>query len=86
MDVPDAAWIRVSTDVLLNDLVPAAGEWMSDGFIVFDSGSDSLLSIDVEEKHGTSVIETTTIGTGFDRLRDCYLQRGPLPLPILGHP
>lgn len=86
MDVPDAAWIRVSTDVLLNDFVPAAGQWMSDGFVVFDSGSDSLLSVDVEEKHGISFIETTIVGTGFDRLRDCYEQRGPSPLPILGPP
>ena len=42
MDVPDAPWIRLSTEVLLAELVPAAGEWMSDGFIVFDPEADSL--------------------------------------------
>jgi hypothetical protein len=86
MDLPDAAWIRLSTDVLLADLVPAAGEWMRDGFIAFDSASDSLLSVDVEEKHGLSVIETTIIGIGFDGLRDCYAEHGPSPLPILDQP
>lgn len=86
MDSPDAAWICLSTDVLLADLVPAAGEWMRDGFIVFDSLSDSLLSVDVEERNGLSVIETTIIGSGFDALRDCYKEYGPSPLPILGQP
>lgn len=86
MDAADSEWIRVTTSVLLTDLVPAAGEWMSDGFIVYDSGSDSLLSVDVEEQNGRSVIETTIIGGGFDALRDCYAEYGPSPLPILGQP
>lgn len=84
MDSVDSAWIQVSTDVLLTDLVPAAGEWMRDGFIVFDTESDSLLSVDVEDEGGLSVIETTIIGSGFDIIRDCYALRGPLPSQILG--
>lgn len=86
MDAADSEWIRVTTSVLLTNLVPAAGEWMRDGFIVYDSRSDSLLSVDVEEQNGRSVIETTIIGGGFDVLRDCYAEYGPSPLPILGQP
>jgi hypothetical protein len=86
MDTPDAAWIRLSADAILADLVPAAGDWMSDGFIVFHSPSDSLLSVDVEERNGFSVIETTIIGGGFDALRQCYAECGPPPLPISDRP
>jgi hypothetical protein len=83
MDVPDAEWIYLTSEIVLADIVPAAGEWMTDGFIMLDRESSSLLSVDVEEKSGRSVIETTVIGEGFRALRGCYERGGPSPLPIV---
>ncbi len=84
MDAPDAGWIRMSLDHVLADLVPMAGEWMTDGFIMFDPASSSLISIDVEDRRGVSVIETTLIGDGFSHLRSCLERFGPAPLPVTG--
>jgi hypothetical protein len=84
MDLPDAAWIRVSGELLSSELARAAGEWLTDGFIAFDSRKESLLSVDVEERDGESYIETTVIGDGFGELCGCFSERGPSPLRIAG--
>ncbi|HKS98922.1 MAG TPA: hypothetical protein VJT31_05265 [Rugosimonospora sp.] len=84
MDLPDAGWIRMSVDAVLADLIPAASEWMTDGFIMFDPATASLVSVDVEERRGSPMIETTVIGDGFGRLRECLERVGPPPLRVTG--
>jgi hypothetical protein len=81
-DLPDAAWIRVRSDILPSELSRAAGEWLTDGFIAFHLPTESLLSVDVEERGGISYIETTIIGEGFVGIRDCFNEYGPSPLSI----
>jgi hypothetical protein len=84
MDSPDAGWIRVRGALVSSELARAASEWLTDGFIAFYPDRESLLSVDVEERGGVSYIETTLIGDGFGELRDCFNERGPSPLRIVG--
>ena len=86
MDTPDAGWIRVRGDVVLADLTAAAGEWLTDGFIVFEPVSRSVLSVDVEDRFGQSYLETTIIGVLFDDLVRCFAGHGPMLLPIVNEP
>lgn len=86
MDAPDAKWIRVRGDVVSTDLGPAAGEWMTDGFIVFAPDVASLLSVDIEEEGGVSFIETTLIGEGLGELRSYFAERGPVPQEVVNRP
>lgn len=83
MDEPDAGWIQVTSEVFLSRLVPAAGSWMTDGLIMFNVESNSLLSVDVEQRGDRSVIETTIIGDGLSALRTCFYHQGPAPLPVI---
>ncbi|WP_344897284.1 hypothetical protein [Actinomadura meridiana] len=83
MDEPDSEWIRVSTPIILDELVPAACEWMTDGFISLEAVTNSILSVDVEEKRGRSIIETTLIGHGFAELLSCLSESGPAPQTIV---
>jgi len=82
MDQPESAWIEVSAEDLLSEVVPSAGEWLTDGFIMFDPVTSSLVSVDVEEGAGVTFIESTIIGRGFGALRQCFEQFGPEPLQI----
>jgi hypothetical protein len=50
---------------------------------MFNPASSSLVSVDVEERNGISVIESTLIGDAFGHLRDCFERFGPVPLPII---
>ncbi|MGW3994811.1 hypothetical protein ACWEF6_15115 [Amycolatopsis sp. NPDC004772] len=77
LDVPDAEWIRIRGEAVSADLAHAAGEWLTDGFIVFLPWVASLLSVDVEEQGGVSFIETTLIGEGFGELRAYFAEIGP---------
>jgi hypothetical protein len=84
-DAPDAAWIRMPFALVVSELVPAAVDWLTDGFIVVDPGADSLISVDVEERRGVSFIEVTFIGDGFGQLQERLIERGPRVLPIADH-
>lgn len=82
MDVPEAAWIEVSPDIVQSELVPSAVKWMTDGFILYAPDHASLLSVDVEEVADVSLIETTLVGEGLGSLGVHLLEHGPQPLRI----
>jgi hypothetical protein len=82
-DFSDAGWAKVEPAAAWNDLVPAAAEWLTDGFLLYFSPS-SLISVDIEERHDQSVIESTLIGEEVDSLRTCLRRLGPPPEQIHG--
>ncbi|WP_405058259.1 hypothetical protein OG474_36740 [Kribbella sp. NBC_01505] len=77
MDAPDAAWFEASAETIHSALIPAAAQWMSDGFIIYSPKTSSLFSVDVEQ-HDNSVIDTTLIGEGVNDLRNHLTLNGPL--------
>lgn len=80
MDLPGVAWIEVSPGIVQSDLVPFAVRWMTDGFVLCAPERASLLSVDVEEVAGASIIETTLVGGGLGALGANLVARGPKPL------
>jgi hypothetical protein len=82
-DFPDAGWLKVDAAETWSDLVLAAAEWLTDGFLLYFSPS-SLVSVDIEERHDRSVIESTLIGERVSSLRSCLRRLGPPPELIYG--
>lgn len=82
MDYAKAGWAHAPARVAFPELMHLLPR-MTDGFILFWSCCQSILSVDVETAGESRWVETTLIGPGLAGVRSAFAH-GPIPLPIFG--